>query len=101
MSAKTPVAAFVAMSVWLAACPPPTDPPPDPPIITPNEDGWWRDDVFYEVFVRSFQDSDGDGHGDLAGLTAKLDYLNDGNASTTTDLGVNALWLMPIHPSPN
>lgn len=74
---------------------------PDPAIITPNESGWWRDDVFYEVFVRSFHDSNGDGKGDLAGLTAKLDLLNDGNPATSTDLGVDALWLMPIYPSPS
>jgi alpha-amylase len=62
---------------------------------------WWNDAVFYEVFVRSFYDSNGDGIGDFNGLTAKLDYLNDGNPATTTDLGVTALWLMPIHPSPS
>ncbi len=62
---------------------------------------WWNDTVFYEIFVRSFYDSDGDGIGDLNGLTAKLDYLNDGDPSTTTDLGATGLWLMPIHPSPS
>ncbi|MCX6043746.1 MAG: alpha-amylase family glycosyl hydrolase, partial [Chloroflexi bacterium] len=62
---------------------------------------WWNEATFYEVFVRSFYDSNGDGIGDLNGLTQKLDYLNDGNPNTTTDLGVNALWLMPIHPSPS
>jgi alpha-amylase len=72
-----------------------------PPILVPNETGWWRDDVFYEVFVRSFYDSDGDGVGDLRGLAAKLDYLNDGKPQTEQDLGVDALWLMPIHPSPS
>ncbi|MBP2681689.1 MAG: alpha amylase catalytic region, partial [Candidatus Krumholzibacteriota bacterium] len=45
--------------------------------------------VFYQVFVRSFFDADGDGVGDIRGLTQKLDYLTD-------DLGVNAIWLMPI-----
>jgi glycosidase len=60
---------------------------------------WWNDTVFYEVFVRSFYDSDGDGIGDLNGLIAKLDYLNDGDPNTTTDLGVTGLWLMPIHPA--
>ena len=69
--------------------------------ITPNTQGWWRDKVFYEVFVRSFQDSSGDGVGDLAGLTAHLDALNDGDAGTGNDLEVDALWLMPIHPSPS
>ncbi|HSO33249.1 MAG TPA: alpha-amylase family glycosyl hydrolase, partial [Labilithrix sp.] len=49
---------------------------------------WYRHAVFYEVNVRSFQDSNGDGIGDLAGLTTRLDYLKD--------LGVDALWLMPI-----
>ena len=55
----------------------------------------------YEVFVRSFSDSDGDGVGDLKGLTAHLDDLNDGNPATTTDLGIDAIWLMPIFPSPS
>jgi glycosidase len=50
--------------------------------------------VFYEVFVRSFADSDGDGIGDLRGLTAHLDQLNDGDPGTD-DLGVTGLWLMP------
>ncbi len=63
--------------------------------------GWWRDDVVYEVFVRSFADSDGDGVGDLRGLTLRLDLLNDGDPSTTNDLGVDALWLTPIYPSPS
>ena len=53
---------------------------------------WYRHAVFYEVYVRSFQDSDGDGIGDLPGLTARLDDLKA--------LGVDALWLMPVMPSP-
>jgi len=57
---------------------------------------WWHDAVCYEIFVRSFADSDGDGDGDFAGLIGKLDYLNDGDPATTTDLGVTCLWLMPI-----
>ncbi|MFT3916613.1 MAG: alpha-amylase family glycosyl hydrolase [Anaeromyxobacteraceae bacterium] len=65
------------------------------------QDGRWGDRVFYEVFVRSFADSNGDGRGDLAGLTARLDQLNDGDPSTSTDLGVEALWLMPIMTSPS
>lgn len=62
---------------------------------------WWNDAVFYEVFVRSFADSDGDGVGDFTGLTQKLDYLNDGDPDTTTDLGITGIWLMPVHPSPS
>ncbi|WP_024867095.1 alpha-amylase family glycosyl hydrolase [Butyrivibrio sp. FCS014] len=54
----------------------------------------------YEVFVYSFYDSDKDGIGDLKGLTQKLDYINDGDNSTDTDLGCNEIWLMPISPSP-
>src|SRR5574341_710677 len=62
---------------------------------------WWNDTVFYEVFVRSFNDSNGDGIGDINGIIQKLDYLNDGDPNTTTDLGVTGLWLMPINPSPS
>ncbi|NDI99519.1 PKD domain-containing protein [Flavobacterium sp. LaA7.5] len=62
---------------------------------------WWNDCVFYEVFVRSFKDSNGDGKGDLQGLIDQLDYLNDGNPETTTDLGITGIWLMPIQQSPS
>lgn len=62
---------------------------------------WWNDRVFYEIFVRSFYDSDGDGIGDLQGVIQKLDYLNDGDPATTTDLGVTGIWLMPISQSPS
>lgn len=62
---------------------------------------WWNDTTFYEVFVRSFYDSDGDGIGDINGLISKLDYLNDGKADTTADLGITGIWLMPIMASPS
>lgn len=62
---------------------------------------WTRGATCYEVFVRSFHDSDGDGVGDLRGLTAKLDYINDGDPRTTTDLGARCIWLMPIAESPS
>jgi alpha-glucosidase len=54
---------------------------------------WWREGVLYQIYPRSFADGDGDGIGDLAGLTAKLDYLEW--------LGVDGIWLNPINPSPN
>lgn len=58
---------------------------------------WWRSAVFYEIYVRSYRDTDGDGIGDLRGITERLDHLNDG---TPDSLGVDALWLTPINPSP-
>ena len=54
---------------------------------------WWRGAAIYQIYIRSFFDSDGDGHGDLKGVLAKLDYIER--------LGVDALWLSPVHPSPN
>lgn len=76
------------------------------PAPQPPRRGWWNDAVFYEVFVRSFADSTdgplaGDGIGDFRGLAQRLDYLNDGDPAGGRDLGVTALWLMPIHPSPS
>ena len=58
---------------------------------------WWQKAVVYQVYPRSFADSDGDGVGDLAGVVAHLDYLNDG---TPASLGVDAIWLSPFYPSP-
>lgn len=55
--------------------------------------------TYYEVFLYSFCDSNQDGIGDINGLISKLDYINDGDDSTDTDLGCNGLWLMPIMPS--
>jgi glycosidase len=70
------------------ACPTTAEADPERP--------WWSERVFYEVFVRSFQDSDGDGIGDLRGLIDRLDELNDGDPATTDDLGATGLWLMPV-----
>jgi glycosidase len=62
---------------------------------------WWNDAVFYQILVRSFQDSsDGplanDGIGDIQGMISRLDYLNDGNPDTKDDLGITAVWLLPM-----
>ena len=54
---------------------------------------WWRDGAIYQIYPRSFFDTNGNGLGDLPGITAKLDYL--------VNLGVDALWLSPVHPSPD
>ena len=76
------------------------------PEVGKAEPGWWNDAVFYQVFVRSFADSTegplaDDGIGDIRGLISKLDYLNDGDPATTTDLGITAIWMMPITSSPS
>jgi len=55
---------------------------------------------YYEIFVGSFYDSDGDGMGDFRGIIEKIDYLNDGNPDSDTSLNIDGIWLMPIHPSP-
>ena len=60
--------------------------------MTNREPQWWDDAVVYQIYPRSFQDSDGDGIGDLAGIESRLDHL--------VYLGVDALWLSPIYPSP-
>lgn len=71
------------------------------PLYGFDDPQWWNHAVFYEIFVRSFYDSNGDGIGDFNGITQKLDYLNDGDPNTHDDLGVTAIWLMPIYPSPS
>ena len=58
--------------------------------VNPN---WWKESVIFQIYPRSFMDSDGDGIGDLQGIISKLDYLKD--------LGVDVLWLSPIYDSPN
>lgn len=105
----TAVPATPTTEIEETAVPAATDmPEPEQPTATPEpfETGtngfpWWNDVVFYEIFVRSFYDSDGDGIGDLNGVIEKLDYLNDGDPTTTDDLGVTGIWLMPIMVSPS
>jgi alpha-amylase len=101
----SPTAAATATN---AAPPTPTlNLPTPPPKITPGPTaaafplaaGWWDGAVCYEVFVRSFYDSNGDGVGDLNGLIAKLDYISDGDPASRGDLGANCIWLMPVNES--
>lgn len=61
-------------------------------LSAPAGDPWWKHAIIYEIYPRSFADSNGDGIGDLNGITSKLDYLHD--------LGVDAIWLTPCYPSP-
>ena len=68
------------------------------------QEGWNISDqhrVFYEIFVGSFSDSDGDGIGDLRGIINRMDYLNDGDPASGRSLGVEGLWLTPIFASPS
>ncbi len=58
----------------------------------PSSDPWWKHAVIYEIYPRSFQDSNGDGTGDINGITSRLDYLQQ--------LGVDAIWITPMYPSP-
>ena len=105
---KQVVLLIVALLLVLGACTPatpaPTPTPTPPPTAVPvapvtgmpqGTDGysWWNDTIFYEIFVRSFNDSNGDGIGDFNGITQKLDYLQS--------LGITGIWLMPINPSPS
>ncbi len=91
---------FYALIIFsfLSACVHPAPEPAPTPITEstpeqPAHENWWRDAVFYEIFVRSYYDTDNNGIGDFNGVTQKLDYLQS--------LGINAIWLMPIHPSPS
>jgi alpha-amylase len=101
---------FVFLAIFLTACSPtpmaPSTAVPGTPVQTATsfptatsiptpvqQTSWWQQAIFYEIFVRSFNDSNADGIGDFNGITEKLDYLKN--------LGVTALWLMPIQQSPS
>ena len=57
-----------------------------------NEKTWWKESIVYQIYPRSFQDSDGDGLGDLNGITSRMEYLKQ--------LGINVIWLSPVYESP-
>jgi len=61
--------------------------------VSEEKKQWWKNAVFYQIYPRSFKDSNNDGIGDLNGITSKLDYLKD--------IGIDAVWLSPIYDSPN
>ncbi|MFQ3175017.1 MAG: oligo-1,6-glucosidase, partial [Flavobacterium sp.] len=66
----------------------------DKNLIIPVKDSkWWKEAVVYQIYPRSFKDSNGDGVGDLKGIISKLDYVKS--------LGIDAVWLNPIYASPN
>ena len=76
------------------------EPTPQPKLTVPAADrAWWRSGVVYQIYPRSFADSSGDGVGDLAGIVAHLDHLADAGAGGD-GLGIDAIWLSPIYPSP-
>ncbi len=98
----TPAPATSLPTPTIAHTPSPTSPPTSTPTAAPSPTPtpfpagapqWFRSATLYEIFVRSFADSNGDGVGDLNGITQHLDYL--------ATLGVDVIWLMPIYPSPS
>ena len=87
------LALFALLVPRLFPAPEPSSPYPAVALQgTANGDAWWKYAVIYEIYPRSFQDSNGDGVGDLAGIISRLDYLSE--------LGVDVIWITPIFPSP-
>ncbi len=105
-TSATPTPEVVPTLENTATLTPPTETPAPTaePFVSPYP--WWNSTIWYEVFVRSFADSTTgplacDGNGDIQGLIENLDYLNDGDPTTTHDLGITGIWLMPIMQSPS
>ena len=105
---RTAAAALAALCGAVAACagpasqaPPRASPSASSPAVATTGPSWTTGGVCYEVFIRSFYDSNGDGIGDINGLIDKLDYINDGNPASTRDLGADCIWLMPVTASPS
>ncbi len=89
MNSTARLAALAALFVGLVAVAVPAQAAPSRHDVAGP---WWKGAIIYEIYPRSFQDSDGDGIGDLNGITARLDYIKS--------LGIDAIWLTPIYPSP-
>ena len=100
LNARRPARAIAAAALTLAAAALPAAAQTATPVAARRApaappaaaDRWWKEGVVYQVYPRSYQDSDGDGIGDLRGITSRLDYLKW--------LGVNAIWISPFFPSP-
>ncbi len=86
------VLALTLTAVFLSSCSQRTAPAPSPAKPVANAVPWWKHALIYEVYPRSFQDTNGDGIGDINGIIQRLDYLQS--------MRVNAVWLTPIYPSP-
>jgi oligo-1,6-glucosidase len=71
----------------------PSNPDKSTTIVSKIDEKWWKEAVIYQIYPRSFKDSNGDGIGDLKGIISKLDYLKN--------LGIDAIWINPIYESPN
>lgn len=91
ISVLVAIVLMAAMTATLFACTPEEQ-------VDPTDDNYR---VFYQIFVGSFSDSDGDGIGDLRGIINRMDYLNDGNINNSESLGVQGIWLSPIFTSPS
>jgi len=83
----------LALSVMGFSCKSPGKKQTRPTVENSSDQKWWKEAVVYQVYPRSFKDSDGDGVGDLKGIISKLDYIKS--------LGIDAVWLNPIYTSPN
>lgn len=92
---KLSVAVFLIMTMLLGGCAKAQEPKKQADTTDDN----YR--AFYQIFVGSFSDSDGDGIGDIRGIINRMDYLNDGNVYSENSLGVQGLWLSPIFESPS
>lgn len=90
-------ATMLLSALAMTACNSGKDQPPEPE-VDPIDDNFR---TFYQIFVGSYSDSNGDGIGDLRGIINRLDYLNDGNIHSGKSLGVQGIWLSPIFTSPS
>ena len=86
------ILALAATAAWAQSAPAASAKSQPAPAATSSSDPWWKHAVIYEIYPRSFQDSNNDGIGDLNGITQRLDYLKD--------LGIDAIWISPMYPSP-